>query len=80
MEVVVHDFAALREERDDQERINMKVGATISDLFAAIFGEYQYLLLVLYALNQEYVSGEALFEQAEDVLFSPGEGDRLHCR
>ena len=73
MEVVVHYFAALREERGcDQERINMKVGATISDLFAAIFGESHLANLpVLYALNQEYVSGEAaLFEQAE-VCFIP---------
>ena len=73
MEVVVHYFAALREERGcDQERINIVEGASISDLFDVIFGESSLAdLPVLYALNQEYVSSDAtLFEQAE-VCFIP---------
>lgn len=72
MRITVHFFAALADRAGQRERmLEIPNETKVEALYEQLFGSDGERLPVMFAVNQEYVSGEHLLESGDEVAFIP---------
>jgi len=70
MQVTIYYFASLREEQGkERECIIVTEGIQILDLFVQLFGREP--RGIRYAVNEEFVSGDTILQDNDQVAFIP---------
>ena len=76
MKIKIKFFAILRERAGTAEVVQeIKEGCTVRELWEALQKEYPKLaspgVRLLYAVNQDYVSGDHVLKERDEVVFVP---------
>ena len=72
MRVTVHFFAVLADRAGQRERtVQITDGTTVEQLYQQLFADGTERLPVMFAVNREYVSGEQILAQGDEIAFIP---------
>ena len=72
MRVTVHFYAVLADRAGQRERtVQIADGTTVEQLYKQLFADEAERLPVMFAVNQEYVSGEMILAQGDELAFIP---------